>query len=274
MRFELHCHSCHSKGAKIPCEGIPSPEEIIRQAKAIGLDGVAITDHRTTKAWPAVSKEAKKQGLVFIPGVELQTQEGHLIALGITEPVDNFLTAEETVEKIHGACGIAIAPHPFDIRGEGLKKLVFLADAVEVFNSLNIDRVSNRFTASLFRKSDVGVVVGSDSHTLATLGLCVNIMDAHDVPSLLKCIKKRQVRFETRYTPMDEIIAWARYRLENSREDVYEYIDAHYAQPKRWLYSKMLKKFLATSNAPWRALAEMSLGAVRGYGFVKVLSYL
>ncbi len=273
MRFELHCHSCHSRGSKIPFEGIPSPEDIVRHAKALGLDGVAITDHLTTKAWDAARKEAKRQGIIFIPGVELQTREGHLIALGISEPVANFLGVEETVEKIHEACGIAIAPHPFDIRGEGLKRLAFRADAVEIFNALNIDMINNRFTASLFRKTDAGMVVGSDSHTLATLGLCVNIMDAHDVPSLLRCIKKRQVRFETRYTPMGEIIVWTRYRLENSKEDVYAYISEHYGWPKTWLYSKMLKKFLATSDAPWRALAEMSLGAVRGYGILKMTTY-
>jgi hypothetical protein len=273
MKYELHCHSCYSKGSKIPAEGIPRPEEIIREAKRIGLSGVAITDHKTTACWKAAAKEAKKQGILFIPAVELQTKAGHMIALGINEAVENFLGAEESVEKIHAAAGIAIAPHPFDIRGEGLGRLAFLADAVEIFNSLSIDKISNRFMLSRFKRSSMPRVVGSDAHTLAMLGSAVNIMDADDIDGVLKSIRKGNVLFRTRYIQMDEIIEWARQRLVRSKAEVIEYTDAQYAFPKRWLYKKMLKKFLATSDMPWKILAEISLQVVRLYGTTKIVSY-
>jgi hypothetical protein len=273
MRFELHCHSSYSKGSKIPWEGIPSPEEIVRHAKKTGLSGIAITDHKTTKAWAEASKEAKKQGILFIPGVELQTETGHIIALGISEPVDNFLDADETMDRIHERGGIGVAAHPFDIRGEGLGNLAAKADAIEIFNSLNIDKVGNRYASSKFRHSPMPKVVGSDAHTLSTIGLSVNIMEAHDVDSVLKCIKNGRVSFETVYTPMDEVIGWARERLSRSHDDVMKYTGLHYTRPKAWLYSKLLKKFLVTSNAPWRVLAEMSLCAVKGYGALKAVTY-
>lgn len=273
MRFELHCHSCYSKGAKIPCEGLAKPEEIIRRAKAIGLSGVAITDHRTAEAWVSARKEAKKQGMLFIPGIELQTSSGHLIALGITEPVENSLGTEESIDRIHEAGGIAIAPHPFDLRGEGIGNLAFRADAAEVFNSLNIDRISNRFASSKFRNSKVPRVVGSDAHSLEMIGHSVNMMEADDVDSVLKAILKGKVRFETRYVSMNDIINWARERLKRSRKEVLEYTNSHYFPPKAWLYRKMLKKFLVTSNTPWIVLAHMSLQMSRIYGILKILSY-
>jgi hypothetical protein len=273
MKFELHCHSCYSKGSRIPSEGIPRPEEIIRHAKSIGLSGVAITDHGTTEAWKSASREAKRQGILFIPAVELHTMAGHLIALGISKPVENWLGFEESAERIHEAGGIAVAPHPFDMRGQGVRNLAYKADAVEIFNSMSIDIVSNRIASSRFRNAGIPKVAGSDAHTLEMLGRSVNIMEADDVDSVIRSILKGRVRFETGYIPMNDIIAWARERLSRSQEEVADYIDAHYTTPKAWLYRKMLKKFLATGNAPWRALAEMSLQAVRVYELAKTMNY-
>lgn len=273
MRFELHCHSCYSKGKKIPCEGLAKPEEIIRRAKKIGLSGIAITDHETTEAWKTASNEAKKQGIIFIPAVELQTKSGHLIALGITEPVENFLSVEESIESIHEAGGIAVAPHPFDIRGQGIGNFAFKTDAVEIFNSLNIDKISNRFVLSKFKNSEIPKVVGSDAHTLDMIGHSLNIMDADDVDSVLKNIIKGRVVFETRYIQMNDVINWARGRLRRSQKEVLEYMNSHYSFPKAWLYRKLLKKFLRTGNAPWIMLAEISLNASRIYGILKILSY-
>ncbi|MCX6817856.1 MAG: CehA/McbA family metallohydrolase [Candidatus Aenigmarchaeota archaeon] len=273
MKFELHCHSHHSKGAKIPWEGIPSPAAIVAHAKRIGLSGVAITDHHTTKAWPEARREAKKQGIIFIPGVELQTQSGHVIALGISEPVANFLSVEETVDRIREQGGVAVAAHPFDVRGQGIRSQADKADAIEMFNSLNIDKIGNLCTYSMFRHSPLPKVAGSDAHTLSMLGCSVNTMNADSVDGVLKCIRDGRVEFTGRYMPMEEVLNWARERLSRSQEYVMKYTAENYRQPKAWLYSKMLKKFLATSNAPWRVLAEISLSAVRCYGMAKAMMY-
>ena len=273
MKFELHCHSHHSRGAKIPWEGIPSPSEIIAYAKRIGLSGVAITDHYTTKAWAEARSEAKKQGIIFIPGVELQTRAGHVIALGINEPVANNLGIEETVDMIRAQGGVSIAAHPFDVRGQGARNQADKADAIEIFNSLNIDKIGNLCTSYMFRHSPHPKVAGSDAHTLSMIGRSVNMMDADDVDGVLKCIRNGRVEFIGRYTPMAEVLNWTRERLSRSQEYVMKYTAENYYQPKAWLYSKMLKKFLATSNAPWRVLAEMSLSAVRCYGMAKAITY-
>lgn len=273
MFFELHAHSCYSRGAKIPCEGLAKPEDIIRRAKALGLSGIAITDHRTTEAWKSASKEAKKEGILFIPGVELQTREGHLIALGITEPVENLLGLEESLERIHETGGISVAPHPFDLRGEGIGNLAFKADAVEIFNSMNIDKISNRFALSKFKNSKIPKVVGSDAHTTEMIGQSLNIMEAGDVDAVLKAILRGRIGFRTKYVSMDDVLNWARGRLKTSQKEVLDYTNSHYSFPKKWLYRKMLKKFLKTSNTPWWVLAQMSLQVSRVYGILKILSY-
>lgn len=271
MMFELHCHSCHSRGRKIPCESTSTPEQIIRKAKSLGLSGIAITDHETTNAWAAARKEAKKQGIIFIPGVELETKSGHLLGIGINEPVSNFLTVEESIDGIHDAGGIAVAPHPYDMRAQGIGNLAFKADAVEIFNSLNIDMISNRFAVSKFKKSPIPKVVGSDAHSLEMIGNSLNIIRAHDLDSVLREIKKGRVEFVTRYTSMDEILNWVRQRLSSSYDEVMEYSRTHYHFPKSWLYRKMNKKFMKTSNTPWWVLAQISLNLSRLYGFLRII---
>ncbi|MEM5871262.1 MAG: PHP domain-containing protein [Candidatus Aenigmatarchaeota archaeon] len=275
-KFELHCHSYYSKGSKIPTEGLPTPEEIIRRAKILGFAGVAITDHVTTKAWKRAKIEAKKQDIIFIPSVELQTNQGHMIALGISEPIKNYLDLDETIDLIHDLGGIAIAPHPFDLRNEGIGKLGFKTDAIEIFNALNLDLISNCISYKYFKKvsksKKIGAVVGSDAHTIEMFGIAVNFMNAYNLDDVLKSIKNGDVYFKIKYVSLNEILKWVRCRLTFSREEVISYVNSHYSLPKKWLYKKMLKKFLATSDNPWRVLANISLQIIRLYSFLKYTS--
>lgn len=274
MRFELHCHSWHSKGAKIPWEGMASPEEIIRHAKKIGLSGIAITDHRNTKSWEAASKEAKRQKIIFIPGVEVETLSGHLLALGISGPVKNFTGFEESIDMIHDAGGIAVAAHPFDIRGEGVKMLSLKADAVEVFNSINVDRVSNKFAMKKFRNIRIPKVAGSDAHTIAAIGKSViTTRPVHSVDGLLREILRGRTGIITEYVSMNEMVDWARGRLRKSEKEVLEYTNKNYNPAKAWLYRKLLKRFLSTSNAPWWVLGQAAVGASMAYSGMRILKY-
>ncbi|MCK5022815.1 MAG: hypothetical protein KAS04_01445, partial [Candidatus Aenigmarchaeota archaeon] len=214
------------------------------------------------------------QDIIFIPGVELTTQNGHLLALGITEHVESFKSFEESIDLIRDAGGIAISSHPYDMRGEGARKLALKTDAIEIFNSMNIDRVGNRVMLSKFKNHDIPKVVGSDAHSPDIIGRCLNIMnDVHDVDSVLKAILNGKVQFTTDYIHMDEMIAWTRKRIEHSKTEVLNYINNHYSAPRAWLYRKLLKKFLATSDKPWIVLGDISLCVICSYAFAKTLTY-
>lgn len=65
---DLHIHTTHSDGA---C----SPADVVRAAHAVGLRGLAITDHDTLTGLPAARAEAGRLGIELIPGIEL-TAEG------------------------------------------------------------------------------------------------------------------------------------------------------------------------------------------------------
>jgi len=170
MKFELHCHSWHSRGKKIPTEGLDSPADLVKAAKKLGLGGIALTDHFTNRGWAEAREACRKYGLIFIPAIEISSKEGHIIGLGLNEHIQSGLPTEETVERIRAQGGLAIAAHPFDIRREGLKKSSEKADVIEVFNSMNLDGFSNRAAERFAGKTHMPCIAGSDSHTKEMLG--------------------------------------------------------------------------------------------------------
>lgn len=64
MRIDLHTHSNRS-------DGTDSPTELIENAKAAGLDVVALTDHDCTDGWREASKAAKRVGIELVKGIEI-----------------------------------------------------------------------------------------------------------------------------------------------------------------------------------------------------------
>jgi predicted metal-dependent phosphoesterase TrpH len=277
MLFELHCHSHYSRGKKIPWEAFMSPRDIIKTARLRGILGVAITDHESSRSWREAKRAAREYGLVFIPGIEIDTLEGHLIGLGLNGHVESGMDLEETIEVIHGQGGLAIAPHPFDLRGLGVKNGVYHADAVEVFNSMNLDRLSNRLALAKAEEFGKAKVVGSDAHTREMLGLAVNEMDAFDMDGVLKAIKSGRVRFEARYVQLSALMDWARERFTRSYMEVISYINHNYSPPRAWLAKGMLRRFVLSRNRTWDglwdALAGLGLGLSFLYGGLRFLAY-
>lgn len=68
MKFyaNLHTHSTHS-------DGVYSPQELVRVAKAEGYHALAITDHDTVTAYPELKAACEKEGMDCIFGVEFSS---------------------------------------------------------------------------------------------------------------------------------------------------------------------------------------------------------
>ena len=101
MRIDLHTHSSAS-------DGTDSPGELMANARAAGLDVVAITDHDTTHGW-AESAAALPAGLRLVRGAELScSAQGislHLLAY-LFDPTDQALIREVTRtfdDRVHRA---------------------------------------------------------------------------------------------------------------------------------------------------------------------------
>ncbi len=169
--FDLHVHSTHSPDSVAPVK------ELLAQARKLGLTGLAITDHNSL----AGAEEALRQrpeGLVVIPGMEVTTAQGHVLALGVREAIPRDLSAAETVSKVAAAGGVAVAAHPFRVRtGLGREAVVGARfAAIETLNS-RTRAGANKEAQALAHELGIGATGGSDSHTVGELGRAYAIAD-------------------------------------------------------------------------------------------------
>src|SRR5437660_4504749 len=155
---------------------------MIEAAIRKGLQGMIITDHDSIAGGLAGRKVARRyKEFKVIPGAEVTSRSGHILAIGIESNVPRGLTVEETVEGIHDLGGIAVASHPFSSRvrpsiGEECLK----TDGVEVFNATNRGDSDSRalFLAQTHRRRGTA---GRDAHWTTTVGkrgrVCADPLD-------------------------------------------------------------------------------------------------
>lgn len=76
--YDFHIHSALS-----PCaDNDMTPNNIVNMAKLKGLDAIALTDHNCAANIEATAACARQAGLVFLPGMEVETaEEVHVLAL-------------------------------------------------------------------------------------------------------------------------------------------------------------------------------------------------
>jgi predicted metal-dependent phosphoesterase TrpH len=192
LKLDLHVHTTGSPDAHTKLEDLPS------LIKRRGLDGVAITEHDNFR--PTKSNE-----IIILPAVEVTSQQGHVIALGIKQIIPPGLSADETISRIHEQGGIAVIPHPYDPVCECVKiaRLKVRPDAVETVNSDAVSfLVSNWLARRDARKFNLPEVGGSDSHIPQTVGDAYTIVDSatNEVADVVQAIKMGRVHAAGRAT--------------------------------------------------------------------------
>lgn len=158
----------HSDGSY---DGHEPVELILEHAADIGLDGVVITDHDEIEQSLRAAELAPRYGLIGIPGVEVSTAHGHLLALGVEELPDSGRPFDETVETVREMGGVAAVPHPFQRSRHGVRKRrIGDCDAVEVYNSMLFTGYRNRRARTFARRHDYPKLGASDAHYLPNVG--------------------------------------------------------------------------------------------------------
>ena len=106
-RADLHIHTTVS-------DGLFTPRQLLEHvARSGSLDVVAITDHDRIDG--SLWAYARRNNYPFdiVPGVEVSSAEGHILALWVFEPIPAGLSMAETAAAIHQQGGIAILAHPY-----------------------------------------------------------------------------------------------------------------------------------------------------------------
>jgi len=200
LRIDLHVHTHYSEDATITLK------ELVHYSKKIGLDGVAITDHDTLRG---ALKLAKKSELIIIPGLEVETLSGHILALNITTLIPQKINITEAVQKIHDVGGIALLAHPTAVFKTGLRQTITSSsnlDAVEVINSSAFPFfLSSYLSRRLAERFNLPQTAGSDAHHPAEIGTAYTVVDADPhSDDVVEAVRKGAV------TPCGKPISWAK----------------------------------------------------------------
>ena len=197
MLIDLHNHT-----SRYSEDSLLSPEQLIEGAKNTGLDGIAITEHDFFWDSKALIQLGKHMDFLVIPGVEINTEQGHLLVFGLEGYVFGMHRPEfvkDMVDRRGGAMAIA---HPHRRRfiaeindpvfyEESLKKtcrnsIFSMVDGVEVLNGRSSKR-QNCFSEEIASRLNLKGIGTSDAH------------QAHD-------IGRYATRFERKITGLEDLI--------------------------------------------------------------------
>jgi predicted metal-dependent phosphoesterase TrpH len=215
---DLHIHTIHSY------DGTASVPAVLKRARQTGLDVIAITDHDEIAGSLKALELASAYGVEVIPGTEVTTAEGDLLALNVTETVPRGLPLIETVLRIEELGGFCIAPHPM-AGGFGMKSLnaysilKALRDpdvsriliAIETYNATTIDKMSNRYARILAERLDIAQTASSDAHVVEAIGLGATEFDGHTTWDLVVALRNGDVRIrkQAEWTSARILGSWA-----------------------------------------------------------------
>lgn len=97
---DLHVHTPASADVHADTYGAKKPDEVVKAAVDAGLDAIAITDHNTADWCERVAEAADPSKLLILPGVEISTGQGHLLAIW------EVGTKAETIQETLTSAGI------------------------------------------------------------------------------------------------------------------------------------------------------------------------
>ena len=171
MRIDLHIHTMYSFDCTV------KPEEMVIASMKRGLQGIAITDHGSIKGVERAKKAARRfsdSQFLVIPGMEIVTPIGDVIALFIQEP-PRAKTLEKLWDEAKKTGAILMLPHPARGHSE-LNRLASVMDCIETLNSRSSIH-QNLEALQLAKRFGASTTGGSDAHSLEAIGKCVTVFE-------------------------------------------------------------------------------------------------
>jgi len=177
MKIDFHVHTDFSIGKN-------TPAEVAAVAKKKGLDAIAITDRMSLKGWKSFSPA----NFFIIPGVEIPTDKGIILAYGVKElpPSTNF------DEVFHWAndFGYVLVPSQFDDK-EGIGELAL--EKFKVVEAINAGTPRKVCESAVTKCTSKGIkyLCNSGARSVSTIGEFYNHVDAEPtLHSVIEALKK------------------------------------------------------------------------------------
>jgi len=153
-------------------------EVVVERAKARGLDVLVYAPHFVRL--PEIRERADRfsdDELLVVPARELFTgdwrRRKHVLAVGLDEPVPDFLTLEGTMAELRRQDAAVLVPHPefatVSLDADAIAEYDDLIDAVEVYNPKHWAR-HNRRAREIARETEQPGFASSYAHLRGTVG--------------------------------------------------------------------------------------------------------
>lgn len=210
--IDLHLHSYPAS----PCSSV-SVDDLIREAKRVGLDGICLTDHHHRWDRETLARLSDAHDFLVLGGNEVTTDQGDILVFGGEKDFPGIVTIQELREQA-GPEAFMIAAHPF--RGfltfgvgrlgltpeKAMQRLLFrYVDAVEVLNG-KVTEKENAFSREVADALHLPATGGSDAHEVSEVGLYATHFEEriHDEAELLAALRSGRfhpVVFRVNHSP-------------------------------------------------------------------------
>ncbi len=181
LKIDFHVHS------NLSPDGRSSIEQLALAAKRRGLDAIAICDHNLY----ALQNLQQIEGIYLIPGIEISSHEGHILALFCKDQLDldslcaaGLPRATTVLAAIAKQGGLAVAAHPFARSPNNL--LLENVDIIETINARATfkNKAANQQAIAYALSKNLMQLAGSDAHSAAEIGNAYCLIDIEQRPNM------------------------------------------------------------------------------------------
>lgn len=193
MKVDLHLHD-----NKYSTDSHISIEEIVREAKRKGLDGIALTNHENPDVVKEIDKLVEKYDFVIFPGVEYLTKDGDIVAFGIDKLPEEQMSAQEFIECVDRFGGTCTAAHPYRTNNRGLEDKLYTVKgltAIEGYNGSTSD-YHNGLAVKAGKELGIQVIGSSDAHVVEKVGVYATLLPykVKNVKELIEALKTNRCK--------------------------------------------------------------------------------
>jgi len=164
-KIDLHIHTNASH------DGYNSLEEIIEKSAEMGLTSIAITDHDVIHSDLLGKRIRKIKNIEVITGIEVSTDQGHVIGLFLEEKIKST-SFKKTLIEIKNKKGLTYIPHPNrasnGVSIQTIKDNINLIDIIEYQNTYSLNKDMKEIKKQF--QSETNLFASTDSHKIDMIG--------------------------------------------------------------------------------------------------------
>jgi predicted metal-dependent phosphoesterase TrpH len=187
MLIDLHAHTWPRSH-----DSVLNPDDLVERAKRAGLDAIVFTEHDTLWDEASVREIGEKHNFLVMAGVEISTDDGHILTFGVDKYVFGMHRSETLAKYVEAADGVMVAAHPYRrqmpwyVRNEEEYEQALqrasrnpayqFCDGLEELNGRGSEK-ENAFSKRLCDMMGMPGTGGTDSHAIQDIGKCATYFE-------------------------------------------------------------------------------------------------